>query len=106
MEAEVTYEPLVPSIMNTGQETTLAREAVAAVLGAGQVLSTFPRLLGSEDFALMLEKRPGCYFILGNGTGQWVGCSVHNETYDFNDELISTGAGCFAALVERYLPPA
>ena len=51
----------------------------------------------------MLEKVPGCYFVLGNGTGEWVGCSVHNDGYDFNDALIPLGAACWVALAEGYL---
>jgi len=104
VEVDIRYEALVPSINNSAEETEIARKAVAGVLGAQAVLSSHPRHLGSEDFAWMLEKRPGCYFILGNGTGQWVGCSVHNQGYDFNDALIPMGAACFAQLVEQYLP--
>jgi len=106
VEAEIHYEPLVPSIVNTPAETERARAAVGSVLGAQGVLAGFPRHLGSEDFAWMLEKRPGCYFVLGNGTGEFVGCSVHNQGYDFNDALIPMGAACFAALVEDYLAKA
>ena len=57
----------------------------------------------SEDFAFMLRERPGCYFLLGNGEkGEKGGCMVHNPGYDFNDDIITTGATLFARLVEKH----
>jgi len=51
----------------------------------------------------MLNARPGCYFVLGNGHGEFTGCSVHNDHYDFNDRVIPLGATCWVALVQGYL---
>lgn len=104
VEAEIDYQHLVPAIRNTPAEAAIAREAVASVLGNDKVIQVPPSTqMGSEDFAWMLEKVPGCYFVLGNGTGEWVGCSVHNDGYDFNDALIPLGAACWVALAEGYL---
>jgi hippurate hydrolase len=51
----------------------------------------------------MLQARPGCYFLLGNGEkGEKGGCMVHNPGYDFNDDIITTGATLFARLVETH----
>ena len=102
--AEIDYQHLVPAICNTAAESAIARAAVASVLGEDKVIQVPPSSqMGSEDFAWMLEKVPGCYFVLGNGTGQWVGCSIHNDGYDFNDALIPLGAACWVALAEGYL---
>jgi hippurate hydrolase len=102
--AEVDYQHLVPAVCNTPSEAAIARKAVARVLGEDKVIQVPPSTqMGSEDFAWMLERVPGCYFVLGNGTGQWVGCSVHNDGYDFNDKLIPLGAACWVELVEGYL---
>ncbi|MWL91466.1 M20 aminoacylase family protein [Cupriavidus sp. SW-Y-13] len=102
--AEIDYRRLVPAICNTPAEAAIARTAVASVLGEDKVIQVPPSTqMGSEDFAWMLERVPGCYFVLGNGTGQWVGCSVHNDGYDFNDALIPLGAACWVALAEGYL---
>ncbi|MCG3102548.1 beta-galactosidase, partial [Enterobacter sp. DRP3] len=49
-------------------------------------------LMGSEDFAFMLEARPGCYAFIGNGIGSKGGCMVHNPGYDFNDDILAIGA--------------
>ena len=61
-----------------------------------------PALMGSEDFAFMLEHRPGCYLFLGNGDGAG-SCMVHNPGYDFNDAVVHTGAAYWSLLVQRYL---
>ncbi|AJG23074.1 M20 aminoacylase family protein [Cupriavidus basilensis] len=101
---DIAYERLAPAICNTVEETAIARQAVASVLGNDKVIQVPPSMqMGSEDFAWMLERMPGCYFALGNGTGEWVGCSVHNDGYDFNDQLIPLGAACWVALAEGYL---
>ncbi|MOA68501.1 hypothetical protein D3C78_1961490 [compost metagenome] len=60
-------------------------------------------LTGSEDFAFLLEKCPGCYLIIGNGEGEG-GCMVHNPGYDFNDECLPLAATYWVKLTERFLP--
>ena len=60
--------------------------------------------MGAEDFAYMLQEKPGCYIWLGNGLGQG-GCSLHNPHYDFNDEIMPLGISYWVRLVERMLPP-
>ena len=56
--------------------------------------------MGAEDFAFMLEQKPGCYIWLGNGEG---GCSLHSSSYDFNDDILVVGASYWARLAERAL---
>lgn len=73
---------------------------------AEQVDGNGAMLTGSEDFAFMLERVPGCYLFIGNGTGQEPGaCMVHNPAYDFNDDNIATGAAYWVALVSDLLSP-
>ena len=104
VSAEVDYQLLAPVLVNSAAETEQLRAVVEGVLGAERVLPRMPvQLMGSEDFAWMLEACPGCYFILGNGEGEFTGCSVHNDHYDFNDGIIPFGAACWVALAEDYL---
>lgn len=92
-----------PVLINRDEETAYARALAVEVFGADAVLDEIHPSTGSEDFAFMLEKRPGTYFLLGNGEkGEKGGCMVHNPGYDFNDEIISTGASFFSRLVESY----
>jgi hippurate hydrolase len=67
--------------------------------------------MGAEDFAFMLQEKPGCYVFIGNGDGDHrhrghgLGpCQLHNGSYDFNDHLLPIGASYWARLVEMSLP--
>jgi hippurate hydrolase len=72
------------------------------LLGADNVVTRGP-VMGSEDFAYMLEHCPGSYVRLGNGLGQDGGCMVHNPLYDFNDKALPIGAAFWASLAQSYL---
>ncbi len=60
--------------------------------------------MSAEDFAFMLQERPGAYINVGNGPGE-SGCYLHNPNYDFNDEALVYGASYWVNLVESYLAP-
>jgi metal-dependent amidase/aminoacylase/carboxypeptidase family protein len=92
-------------LVNTPEETAKAAAAAAAVVGTENVNTDHPPTMGSEDFAWMLQERPGCYIRVGNGEGEDGGCVVHNANYDFNDEAALYGASYWAALVEQELSP-
>jgi hippurate hydrolase len=99
------YERRYPALVNSAAETDIAAAAAARVVGEDKVMLGADPLMGSEDFAYMLQARPGCYVWLGNGTeGGPGGCAVHNPRYDFNDEIAVIGASYWATLVEQQLP--
>ncbi len=98
-----------PPTVNHVRETAFAREVLADIVGEGQVLAQEPTM-GAEDFAYMLQARPGCYVFIANGDGTHrdMGhgdgpCTLHNPNYDFNDELIPLGATYWVRLAERWL---
>ena len=102
--AHIDYQLLAPVLVNTPVEPQHMLEAAKRALGPANVMEQVSlKAMGSEDFAWMLHEVPGCYYGLGNGLGEFNGCSVHNDHYDFNDELIPLGAACWVALVEGYL---
>ncbi|KAE9650538.1 M20 aminoacylase family protein [Pseudomonas sp. PB106] len=101
IEMEITS--LAPALINHETETQKLRESLAPIFSPGQLHSRGPKVMGTEDFAWMLEQVPGCYFMLGNGEGEFHGCSVHNPHYDFNDQLIRLGADCWVKLVKDFL---
>uniref|UniRef100_UPI0030D6E7F3 M20 aminoacylase family protein n=1 Tax=Pseudomonas sp. RL_15y_Pfl2_60 TaxID=3088709 RepID=UPI0030D6E7F3 len=104
VKIDLSMVQLAPALVNHERETEILRQSLSPLFAEGQLLSKIPKkVMGTEDFAYMLEERPGCYFMLGNGTGEFHGCSVHNPHYDFNDELIELGAQCWVKLTERYL---
>ncbi|CDF84651.1 Hippurate hydrolase [Pseudomonas knackmussii B13] len=104
IELDYRYEELMPVLVNTPEETRLLREVASELVGPQRLLSNPPAgFLGSEDFAWMLQRRPGCYIALGNGQSGPSGCMVHNPGYDFNDAAIPFGASLWARLAEKYL---
>ncbi len=98
--AEMTWTPGYPVTMNSEAETTYAAEAAAAV--AGKVNDSTDPIMPSEDFAYMLEERPGAYIFIGNGDT----AMCHHPAYNFDDDAIPAGCSWFAELVERRLPVA
>jgi hippurate hydrolase len=100
--AEVDYQEGYPVLVNTAAETAFAAQVATELIGADRVLLDKPAVMGSEDFAYMLEHCPGCYLFLGNGDGAG-SCMVHNPGYDFNDAAMETGAAYWSLLAERFL---
>jgi len=103
-EAELRLLPGYPPTVNSAAEAATAAAAMAAVVGAERVDTHLPPTMGAEDFAYMLQARPGAYGWIGNGPGTG-GCLLHNPCYDFNDALLAIGASYWATLVERVLAP-
>jgi hippurate hydrolase len=98
-----------PPTVNSAAEAEFARAVMADIVGAEAVLDQEPTM-GAEDFAYMLQVKPGAYCFIGNGegghreAGHGAGpCTLHNPSYDFNDELIPLGATYWIQLAERWL---
>ncbi len=100
--ARIDWKPGYAVLVNTPAETAFAREVAVELVGAEQVTLQGPPLTGSEDFAFMLERVPGSYLLIGNGTSEG-GCMVHNPGYDFNDRNIAVGSAYWVLLAERFL---
>ena len=101
--AEVQYQRGYPPTVNAAREAEFAARVGEKVFGKDNVVRDADPTMGGEDFAYMLEQRPGAYIWLGQGGGP-SGCFLHNPSYDFNDDVIPLGAGYLAALVEESLP--
>lgn len=98
--AEVEHINGCPAVQNGAQATQFAVGVAEQLFGADKVHTNAPPLMGSEDFAFMLEANPnGCYCFIGNGEGNM----VHHPNYDFNDEIIVPAAAYWCGLVENYL---
>ena len=100
----VSYDRRYPPTVNSPAETELCRQAAGAVFGDAQVRRDDIPSMAAEDFAYMLQVKPGCYVWLGNGPGTG-GCSLHNPHYDFNDEILPLGISYWMKLVETVLQP-
>ena len=91
-----------PAVLNEARSTALAARVAAEVVGADCVEADAEPVLGSEDFAFMLEHKPGCYVFIGNGAGEG-SCMIHNPGYDFNDAILSLGASYWVRLAQAFL---
>lgn len=99
-----------PPLVNHPKETAFAVDVMKSIVGEAGVNDQVEPTMGAEDFAFMLEAKPGCYVFIGNGEGdhRHVGhglgpCNLHNPSYDFNDTLLPIGATYWVRLVEKYL---
>ncbi|SIO72018.1 hippurate hydrolase [Burkholderia sp. GAS332] len=98
--ATLEYERVFPATINSAEEAQFARSVAAELLGADKIIADPRPSLGGEDFAYMLQQRPGAYIHLGSGSD----VGLHNPHFDFNDELIPIGGALLARLAERALP--
>ncbi|MDH3439871.1 MAG: M20 family metallopeptidase [Gammaproteobacteria bacterium] len=98
---EYTHEFIV--LNNTDRETDIAVQAAIDVVGEDNVEPDCEPAACSEDFAQMLNAKPGCYLLIGNGTDGHCGRPLHNPGYDFNDEVLEIGAAYWVKLTENVL---
>lgn len=101
-QAEVDYVHCHPVLVNHAAETKFARQIAEEWLGRDGLIDNLGPCMASEDFAFMLQARPGCYFSIGNGAGEH-GCALHNPKYDFNDDCLAIGASYWVKLAEQFL---
>lgn len=91
-----------PVLVNEPAATDLSVQAAITVVGAENVDANANPIMGSEDFAFMLERKPGAYILIGQGDAD---CThpLHHPEYDFNDAILPIGASYWATLVEQVL---
>jgi len=101
-----------PPTINHPAEAEFARSVMVDLVGADKVLPQEPTM-GAEDFAYMLQAKPGAYFFIANGDGthREMGhgggpCMLHNPSYDFNDDLIPLGGSLWVRLVQKWFAQA
>ncbi|WP_419695152.1 M20 aminoacylase family protein [Mesorhizobium muleiense] len=100
---DLNYVPGYPPLINHVAEASFAADVAEEVSGAALVDREGVASMGSEDFAYMLEAKPGAFIRLGQAApGKDFG--LHHPRYDFNDEILPVGASYWATLVERSLP--
>ncbi len=100
VEAELDYEVGYPATVNNADKAAFAVEVAKGVSGDDRVVGDAGRVMGAEDFAYMLQARPGAYVCIGQGDS----AGLHSPEYNFNDEIAPVGASFFARLVETAQP--
>jgi hippurate hydrolase len=107
--AEFEFSRNYPPTINSAPEAEFARKVMSNIVGADKVLLQEPTM-GAEDFAYMLQAKPGAYCFISNGDGahREMGhgggpCMLHNPSYDFNDDLIPLGGTYWVELATQWL---
>lgn len=104
-ECEFEYTHEFEPTVNWPEYMPDVQRAATAVVGPERVDADVQPLLASEDFGAFLRAIPGAFVFLGNGAdGEIGGTPLHNGAYDFNDEVLVTGAEVFAELIRLRLP--
>ena len=101
--AEVEYHRLGTPLVNHREQTGRAVAAATSLVGPADVDANTPPVTGGEDFASMLEAKPGAFIFMGQGAGGATSEGLHTPTYDFNDDAIPYGAGFWISLVQQEL---
>jgi hippurate hydrolase len=109
-EADFLFHREYPATINHPEQAALCARVLTDLAGPENVNAQVRPSMGAEDFAFMLQARPGCYIWIGNGTGDHRGaghglgpCMLHNGSYDFNDAIIPLGAAYWVLLAQRFL---
>ena len=100
VEAALDYRLGYPVLVNDAGEAAFCAAVAEGVVGSAMVDGARRPEMGAEDFAYMLQARPGAYVLLGIGEG----AGLHHPAYDYNDEATPIGASYFVRLVEAALP--
>jgi hippurate hydrolase len=98
--ARFDYKRDYPAVVNHADNTAFAARVAAEIAGTDKVDTDAAPRMGAEDFAFMLNERPGAFIFAGNGDT----APLHNPAYNFNDELIPVGVSYWARLVETRMP--
>lgn len=99
-KVNITYRRDYPVVMNDPVATEFAGKVASEIVGESNFNPKAIPVMGAEDFAFMLEKRPGAFIFMGNGDT----ASLHHPAYDFNDKAIPFGSSYWVRLVENALP--
>ncbi|MCF6343678.1 MAG: M20 family metallopeptidase [Devosiaceae bacterium] len=99
VNAKITYQRGYPVMSNHAKQTIFAGDVAAQIVGEEKVVRDIPPIMGGEDFSYMLNSRPGAFIAIGQGDT----AGLHEDTYDFNDEIIPIGCSYWVKLVESAL---
>jgi amidohydrolase len=96
---KLSYDRGYPVLVNHAAQTDIAARVASEIAGESNVDTAPPPIMGAEDFAYMLEAKPGAFIFVGNGDS----AGLHNPAYNFNDEAILYGTSYWIRLVETQL---
>lgn len=103
LSCEMSYLHLYPALINSKTQTEFANDVAASLVTDAKVIRDVPAVMGSDDFAFMLQQKPGAYLWIGNGAGPG-SKMLHHPEFDFNDDVLCLGSRFWCRLVQAALP--
>jgi amidohydrolase len=98
-KSKITYTNGYPVLVNHDRQTEFATSIAQEITGKSKVNTAMAPVMGAEDFAFLLQERPGAFIFVGNGDS----AGLHHPAYDFNDEAIPVGTSYWVRLAETAL---
>jgi hippurate hydrolase len=86
-------------LVNHEKQALFAGDVASEIVGEANVNRDLVPMMGGEDFAFMLNERPGAFIWVGNGPS----AGLHHPKYNFNDDAIPFGTSYWVRLVETAL---
>lgn len=102
-KADIEIVDSYPPTINTAAETELVQKTAKQVLGDNSFVEMLGPVMGAEDFSFFLQQIPGCYYFLGNGSGN---VPIHSSRYNYNDDLLNFAIAMFCQIAINYLQQA
>lgn len=96
-KAEVTYEKQTPAVINHPLTTKVLSDYVRKHFGDDAADENFPISMGGDDFAEYQFKVPGSIIRVGVRDEAHT-FSIHNNRFDFNDEVLAMASTLFAGV--------
>ena len=97
------YSREFAATINSVNEAAIVAKVASEAFGGLRVNTDCQPIMASEDFGFMLQHKPGCYLLLGNGGEGPGGCGLHSPYYDFNDDILEIGSNFWVHLVQSQL---
>ncbi len=102
-QAEIEQQSLTPATINH-PETAARVQAIARRLFSEVDLDTNYITMGSEDFAYVQEKVPGCFIFIGSSNPEkGLDAGHHHPRFDIDEAALPRGVALLAATITDYL---
>ena len=101
--ADVSIVDKYPAVINHVDQTNHIIRLAKTHLGEDNFSQLDLPLSAGEDFSYFLQEKPGCFYTLGTMKEGEQLKTLHTSNYDYNDNLIATGAYFYLRIVEDRL---
>lgn len=99
-QAELDIQRLTPATINQPEVAARVDSVARHVFPDADVDGANFITMGSEDFAFILEKVPGCFFFIGSANPEkGLDASHHNPKFDIDETALPMGAALMTATI-------